>query len=500
MRFPPLAILTILILSACSVTDEANRNLRDGERLTAEQLQAQRAAQRGEILKIDAPYYGSAVPVKRGSRQGDPLPKNVEGARGVSLKLPAQSDISTIAAAITAATDIQVNIRTRYVIGNGDVVEVPVGSRMRVNYEGSLSALMDRIAARMDVAWTHESGTITIDRMVAKDYRVPLPETSSNFTSTLGGATGTREGETTIRLETTRESDPWAELTSRLAPLTPPPARLTTLPSSGRISVFGPPSVHKAVRKVIEDVESIYGQRVGLEVGVYFLDSDNAESFGLNTGGFLIGQNLARSGNSIVIGGTSPGSVSLANPATGSSVNFEALARDRAVVDHRLASTIAQSGVVAPIAITRLETYIERVEVERDEDGTSIEVTPGEVEFGISVHAVPRILSDNRIQLFLTVLQSELEGGRVPTEEFAGGDFRIGLPVLDQRTIQNQSILSPNEVLVLSGYEQDLSSRGSSGVGVFKALGLGGKREARTRKVRMVVLVRPSLITSRGRS
>ena len=485
------AFVLAFSLAACSVTEQADRDIASGGRLTAEQLAAQRAAQRGEVLKVDRPFYGSAVEVKRGSRQGDPLPKRVEGAKGLDLSLRGQTDIATIAAAITAATDIQVNVRTRYIMPNGDVVVVPVGTKMRADFTGSLSAFLDRLAARMDVAWNHDDGVITIDRMVTRTYRVPLPTTKTRFTSELGGATGTREGSTTISLTTDQESDPWGELETRLAPLTPPPARLTVLRASGRISVFGPPSVHSAVDTVIDDVEQVYGRRVGLELGVYFVDSDRAENFGLNTSGFRIGRNIARAGSSIVVGGDGAGGQITLREA-GSSLDLDALARDRSVVDFRLASTIAQSGVVSPISMTRNSTYIAKRTVERDEDGTSVEIEPGEVEYGISVHALPRIIDDGRIQLFLTVLQSDLVGGEI--KEIGTGENTIGAPELDQRTIQNQSILSPGETLVLSGYEQNLSSTSRTGIGPFKAIGLGGRTTGQVRKIRMVVLVRPTLI------
>ncbi len=506
-RTLPILALALVLVSACAVTEQAGSNIADGRTLTAEQLAAQRAAQRGEVLKVDRPYYGSAVPVKRGSRQGKPLPREVEGARGVALRLSGQADIRTIATAITSVSGLPVNIRTRYLIGAGEaaeLVEVPIGTRMRVNHEGTLSAFMDQLAARMDVAWRYDGTVITIDRMVTRDYRVPLPTSTSEFTSELGGATGTQEGSTTIALTTTQKSDPWAELETRLKPLAPSPARLTLLPATGRVAVFGPPSVHRTVQAVLADVEKIYGQRVGLEIGVYFLDSDEAENFGLSTSGFRIGRSIARSGSTIVIGGGDGdgGQVSLRG-TNGSSIDLEALARDRSVVDFRLASTIAQSGVVSPISMTRIETYIERLTVKIEEDGTSTGIEPGQVEYGISIHALPRIIDDNRVQLFLTVLQSDLIGGKVKEIEVGedGDQTKIGTPELDQRTIQNQSILSPGETLVLSGYEQNLSSAARSGVGPFKALGIGGKTTAQTRKIRMVVLVRPSIIPQgRGRS
>ena len=509
--FAPALVVLVCALTACEVTKQAGRDVADGQRLTAEQLAAQRAAQRGEVLKVDRPYYGSQVEAERGSRQGKPLPKALEGARGISIKLPGQADISKVAEAITQASDIPVNVRTRYILPDGDVVEVPIGTQMPVDYEGPLSRLMDQIAARMDVAWTHEDGGITIDRMITRNYRVPLPTSSTEFTSRLGGATGTEDSGTSIDVKTSQKSEPWADLESRLTALTPTPAQLTVLRSSGRISVFGPPSVHKKVEAVLNDIEKVYGQRVGLEVGVYFLDADEAENFGLQTAGYRIGGSIARGSSKIIAIGTDSDAGLRYNDARGT-VDLQALARDASVVDFRLASTIAQSGQVAPIAITHHETYIKSIKIKpekevHDDDnntttteGGSVEVEPGEVVHGLSIHALPRIIDDDRIQLFLTVLQLDLVGGEVKIEEVAGGN-KIGLPNYDRRAIQNQSILSPGEVLVLSGYEQNLSSTSRTGIGFFKAIGLGGKVEARTRKVRMVVLVRPTLIPQeRGRS
>ena len=482
-----------LLLAGCEVTQQANRDIADGQRLTAEQARQLRAMSRGEVLRVDQPWYGEAVPARRGSRQGTALPERLEGARGVTLTLEGQAGIRTIAEAVRAATDIPVSVRTRYVLPEGDQIEVPIGGRMEVRHEGPLSAFLDRLAARFDVAWQYDGQALTIDRMVTRDYRVPLPVSASTFTSRLGGATGVESGKTDISLETTQSHDPWAELEARLAPLTPQPARTTISRSSGRISVFGPPSVQRAVSRVIEDVEEIYGQRVGLEVGIYFVDSDAAEEFGLSTTGFSIGRDLsAQAGSPIVLGGEGGG---LTLTAAEGTLNLEALARDRAVVDYRLASTIAQSGVVAPIAITRVKKYIEQTTIEEndDTDRRTFTVRPGEIEYGISIHALPRIIDRGRIQLFLTVLQNTLVGGEV-REENIGPDSKIGLPILDQRVIQNESVLAPGETLVLSGYEQELSSRDRSGIGFFKAIGLGGKTEAQVRKVRMVVLVRPSLI------
>ncbi|WP_419739501.1 secretion protein [Ruegeria sp.] len=498
-----LGPLLLLALCACDVSEQAGRDIEDGTRLTREQLDAQRAAQRGEVLRVDRPYYGGALKVTRGSRQGDPLPRQLEAARGVSLRLPGQADIRTIAAAITSASGLPVNIRTRYILTGGDVVEVPIGTRMRAAYTGPLSGFLDRLSTRMDVAWSYDGKGIAIDRMVTRDYRVSLPVGRTTVTDTA-------EADRGPVIATERGLAHWDELEARLQPLAPPPARITLAPGSGRVSVFGPPSVQAAARKVIEDTQATASARIGLEVGVYFVDSEAAEDFGLTTSGFRIGHNIARSGSSIVIGSeaTGRGGLRLTGP-NGSSIDLAALARDRSVVDYRLASSIAQSGVITPLGLTRERSYIRNRTIERDGRGTGgtssqgddpgrVSYEIGELETGLGITALPRLIDSRQIHLSLSVIQRAFLGFDQDVETRTGG---IQAPSVETREIRNTSVLAPGETLVLSGYEQDVSSTGASGIGLFKAIGLGGKREARTRKVRMVILVRPSLIPqARGRS
>ena len=206
----------------------------------------------------------------------------------------------------------------------------------------------------MGVSWIHEDGGIIIDRMVSRDYFVSMPIVSTTgFSTRLGDAVGVVEGDlggsSEVSLEMEQVSQPWEDLEKRLASLTPFPSHSTVLQSIGRVNVFGPSSVQKRAKAVFDDIDTIYGQRVGLEIGVYFLSADEAENFGIQTFGFQIGRNVARAGSRIIIGGTG-GQLQLGDGT--SSVNMETLAQDRSVVDYRLASTIAQSGQVTPINIT----------------------------------------------------------------------------------------------------------------------------------------------------
>ena len=520
----PALLGVALALPGCDagIRSDAGDGVDEGRRLTAAERVRLRAVQRGEILREERPFYGSAVEVARGAVSGTPLPRRLEGARGISLSLSGQADVRTVAAAITAATDIPVNIRTRYVLPDGSAVRVPIGTTMAVQgYEGPLSAFLDRLAARMDVAWTYDGAVITIDRMTRRTWRVPLPFGRTEIS-------GSVESERGLSVSTSGTLDPWADLQVRLAPLAPAPASVILSPGSGRVEVFGPPSVQKVVGAVLEDVVATANTRIGLDVAVYFVDTDRADEFGVgiqsafNRLGSVAGRDVEGSvllGNSV--GGLSAESVkseiegetvealslALAGQAGGgivlsrgsSFVSFEALARDRAVVDYRLASSVAQSGVVTPIALTEERSYIRNITRERADDNnqgtTTYEI--GELETGLSITALARLVEDRRIQLALTFSQRAFRGFDSDVLARTG---TIQAPTVDNREIRNQTVLSPGETLVLSGYEQDVAVRSDSGVGIMRRLGLGGSTEATRRKVRMIVLVRPTLIPSGGRA
>ena len=461
------------------------------QRLTAAERARLRAVQRGEVLREDRPFYGAAVQADRGSVSGQPLPAAVEGARGVRLELGGQADVAAVAAAITAASGIPVNIRTRYVSADG-VVEVPIGTRMAASHEGPLSAFLDRMSARMDVAWSHDGRVITIDRMARRTWQVALPLGATGITDTApDGGSGTS-------VSTTRQLDAWAELEARLAPVTPPPARVTLSPQSGRVEVFGPPSVLAAAGQVIGDAAATAAMRIALEIAVYWVDSSRADDFGIGLdASALAGDVSVTAAIPLELAAAARGEATagLVIARGGSVLNFEALSRDGAVVDYRLASTVAQSGAVAPIAITEERSYVRSVSDEEDEDGNvrrSYEI--GELSTGLSVTALPRLIGPRQVQLALTVSRRHLIGFDSPGD----GSTAVQLPRIDSRSLRNETLLRVGETLVLSGYEQDVAAAERKGVGILRRFGIGGGTGVRQGKIRMVLLVRPSVIPAGG--
>lgn len=451
--------------------------------------------QRGGVVNINQPFYGNRDSpndddkAKRHDR-GAPLPDELQQDLGVEIMSTVPVDIDTLRTIITGTTGLDVALRTTYPTQSG-IIEVPVSGTMLVDHRGPLSGLLDRVGSRFDLSWSFDGSSIRFDRMVNISYDVPLPPTSG----TLGAeVTGVRTGTSSISSGKSVQVDPWAEITAALKQVVPPPASVTLSPNTGKITVFGPPTVQQSAGEIIDQFSDVYMKRIGLEIATYFVDADRNSEVGF--GAFLQGlfdNYQASLGQPAQIGGSSrsvgvSGKIAIVDGNfSGSILDFTALASEKDVVDYRLTNTVGQSGVIAPVSLLSTQNYVRESSSSTDSEG---EVTHSlkvdSIDTGLSIFALPRLINNDRIQLSLWIVQASLNS----LDDFGS----IQLPKTDHRAVEYTVVLSPGETLIIGGYEQETVRKGQHGAGVAGFLGLGGSGKAELIRTSMVVLVRPSLI------
>ncbi|WP_316014630.1 secretion protein [Roseobacter sp. HKCCA0434] len=476
---------TVLALAGCEIEQDATTQVEDQSRLTEEFLRQMEQAQRGELVQVAEPYYGGQAPTLRGVQSGEPLPNEYETARGFIVDHQ-RADIAEVAAVVTAQTGIPVNVRTVYAVPGGSLIEIPIGTPITLSHEGTLSRYLDRVAARTDTEWFYDGAAIIFDRMVTRTFQVPLPTGSMAFSSSVNGLS---DSGTSVELTRSSDQDPWGELEARLAQVAAAPSNVVYARNAGTVSVFGPPSVQREAERVVEDFDAIYSTRIGLEVGVYLVDVDRADEFeaALN----VARGDFTATGVTGTLLGAGVGTVTL----DGIGISLRGLSRNRAVVDFRQGSSIAQSGVWSPIVLRNQQNFVSSQSVVSTGETVSQEIETSTIDTGISIHALPRIVSNGDIQLNLTLVQRALNA----LDTFSSNDLQVQLPNVDERALQSDAILSPGETLILSGYEQDFARRDQLGTGAPNFVGLGGRNNSATERVRMVVLVRLAIIGDSGR-
>ena len=480
-----------LALSACSAWEQADRRS-DTLAAEAERHRGSLAAhQRGGVVEVEQPFYGGRASPTRPTGahapdRGQPLPEELEEPLGVDIQASA-AGLATIQEILAGATELDVVVRTRYPTATG-VIEVPVSGTMSLTYRGPLSGILDRIGSKFDLAWSFDGTAIRFDRMVSVTHDVPLPATVGELGVELSGVT---TNSASIRASQSLSVDPWAEIERALEQAVAPPATVAIARNTGKITVFGPPSVQRGAARVIDQYAEVYSTRIGLEIATYFIDATETEDWAIGTflqgafgdGNIALGRGLVAAGsvgNIAIVGGR----------LDGSTINFRALATDKDVVDYRLSNTIGQNGIVAPVSLLTTQNYVRETTREDREDGsTKLTVKVDTIDTGLSIFALPRLLpKSGQVQLSLWILEASLNS----LDNF--GD--VQLPKTDQRSLEYTVVLTPGETLVIGGYEQETVRKNRSGTGVAEFLGLGGSAKAEVARTSMVVLVRPTIIGS----
>lgn len=447
------------------------------------------AYRRGGAVDADKPFYGRNLNSPKVNqyeqRNGKPFPDLFNGPDAIELVAPELLDIERVRIVLQELTGFNVVVRSRYQAGDEEL-NIPINGRMRINHKGTLEGLVRAVSANFDLAWTFDGETLTFDRMETRSYELPLPASTGSVNTSLSGVNVAGNSVSTTRSLTI---DPWAEIAEALGAIVEPPGKVTISRNTGQVTIFASPTQQQEAAKVIRTFDELYSHRIGLEIATFYVDVSKNSELDLDIGiGGEKGEVRAELGQGIQ--SALQGGIGVISGTEGyAAINLRKIAGSAGVADYQMSNTIAQNGVVAPVVLTNSRRYVSAITAGTAETGPTVETD--NINSGISIYALPRLMRNGRIQLSIWVTQSELN--RLDT--FDTGSGFVQLPDADQRAVEYTLIMKPGETLIMGGYEQEraLTSE-SGGIGVLGSLGLKRDKEGETTRTRMVLMVRPSLI------
>ena len=551
MKWSYMLLGPAAMLASCGLLDDPEREtaVTQGTAEIEALVERLETSLQSNVREVDRPWHGSSQPQETERPAFSPLL-----SRQDAIHLQSTDNVSLIelATILEQTTRLPVQVRTFYSDSEDQPLEFIVTERHPMDYRGSLGHVLDQIASSYDIFWDFDGTTITLEPLKTRRWFLPIPIGATQFDQSSSGLGG---GTTTISTSTNHTLDPWNSLERLLQRELVAPANIGIYRDIGQLVVLGRPSDMARIERAIKEQLFIYRHRIGLEIAVYYVNTDDLDQFNIQLTALLrrgsglpqvvtTGSAVPPAGNVRVFGSqTVPGnqavttagnvllqaraaeenaqrlvsnpslrgadlteaealaalttarantaaaanslaqaqSISLEGATPATFLDFQNLATNEAVVDYRQGSSVTLSGVPTPIVLSRISNYVSSVSI--DEEGrTTLETST--INEGISIHAIPRLIERNQIQLTLTVLQNAL----VALQRFASGSASLQLPTTDHRSVSADTVLRPGETLILSGYEQDVTLTGNS----RGFLGTG--RRGETTKIRMVVLVRPALL------
>jgi type IVB pilus formation R64 PilN family outer membrane protein len=553
-----LGLLASTTLAGC-VSNAVEKDVRSTASESADLMSQARnvvPADKSQVKVSDTAYVGSKT-VR--NDQGDPLPSKFEKSTGITMARAAPFELREIAAKITEITRIPVVLAASAPAGqsqqsaqaatsadastpaaapaglpnNGPVpagfpleqalAEIQATSpavaqgnnrnggsitasasgisetKMPLNYNGSLSGLLDMVGAHFNVAWKYEKGRIVIDSTVTRSFDVPALATVTGLNFNLGSS---GDGSNGGKAKNEANVDFFAELDAGIKALVGE-GSYSINKVGGVVTVTANPATVDRVQTYVEAINERTSEQINLDIKVYSVTMRDSEDLNFNLTAALkeaTKYGLGLAGNGTASAFTGGGSLSWAllqedSKWSGSKATLQALSQRGDVSEVTSAVVQTINGQPVPFQVGLEREYIPKITREEDSDGNvSISNETAEISSGFGLQMVPRIERNGDILLQYGIDISQLVGAQDGFDTREIGGETLQLKRVAKRNFLQQARIPHQTTLVLAGFEQTKSTTSKSGIGHPNFSLFGGGSSSSKEKEILVILITPTIL------
>lgn len=509
-----LALFLLASLSGCSLDHEIHRKIETDQKQTVQALRAlEPTAEKPTSLMVDErPWYGSSAIF---IQNGETLPARLNGSDGVVLTFERPLTLREVGVLLQSATGIRVYAENTRDEGDSraaprvfipaEGVEVAGG---RIVWQGPLSDLLDQVADSFDARWTYDGTAITISDGITRTFMLHALAGDLSLGSEMKSESG-GDAQTLPTIKYSRQTtlEIWGEIKEAVDGVLGDRGTASYSPSTGTITVSGPPSAVGRVEEYLREQNRLRMRRVAVAVKVLALGTSDVNSVTFNLSGIIerairgkpftlktvdggLTAGILRSLPAVdsVTGLTAPDIADGATTVTPDSDTLTSMLEASEEIDK---VSVTQSGAIvtlsdipAPLQIGQVISYLQRVSTTTDNGDVSVSLEPGQITTGLTMNVLPRVIEKDRVLLSLSI---GIKEAQQPFQTFSASGVSIQLPEVSTTGFMQNAVLSTGETLVLAGFEKNQNGYGHEGPpgGPF----MGGTRSLeRTRDVTVLLI------------
>ena len=378
-----------------------------------------------------------------------------------------------------------------------------------LNYDGSLSGLLDRLSSRLGISWEYKNGQIELYRLLTRTFVLKANPGATEFASSLGKDGGESGFASSSKVTMKSQFSVWQSVENSVRSMLSTSGKLSVSQATGTITITDTKQVVESVAEYIDRENNILTRMVSLKVEILSVRLRDADEFGLDWDFIYRQINNGAQRFSFTLG--SPTSLTSAQAGgigfnilapigeglgqySGSSAIFNALASvgRTNVVTTSSATTLNRQPV--PVAITNQVAYLAETTPAQGgiAGGKAVPgLKPGIVTTGFLLNFLPTVLDSNSILLQFSLDISELQ--RLGTFSVGSGVTQqaIQTPEVSGTQFLQRVAIKPGETLILSGYDRYFGQYDQRTLDRNGEPGLGGSRSGRNDREILVILVSP---------
>lgn len=501
VRFFPVLLLafSVIFLASCEtkyeIIERVDRNAQKAD-MALMDINKKHDRVASPLIVDNEHWFGeNAIPI----RNGVALPGSLMGQKGVVLTFDRPLTMGELAKAIQTATGVRVVVvkstagkraggsdeAPKFMPTDGDEV---LGGR--VVWQGSLSALLDQAADNFDAEWTYNGEYVSLSEDVTRTFMLHALATETDQDDSLSSGGGEAGGNLpTIGVTSKAQIKIWKEVEDAVKTFLGRGGKAAFSPATGTVTVSGSPSSVARVEEYLKLQNSMRLRRVAVSVNVLSIVIEDENNYNFSLTSLLedaIGQRPFRFNTSVSGLNTGILNTEVAGEAQGI---ITALTRDNRVSLAHSGAVVTLSDQSAPLQVGRQVSYLERISASTGDGGGSTSLEPGQVDLGLAMNILPRVIDRDRILLRLAV---SITDAPEPFAEFASGGQTIQLPEVETTGFLQNAVLAAGETLVLSGFERRENSYEKEGLpGPFWT---GGDEDFNTKREMSVLLITAEIL------
>ena len=375
---------------------------------------------------------------------------------------------------------------------------------IELNYSGSLSGLLNQVAAKTRLRWTYEDDRIVFRRVITRSILVKSLPGSIKSTGTLSMSSGGTNGGS-LSINSDADTDFWSALEKTIPLLVSSQGQFIVDARVGLITVRDAIDNVQAVEKLVELQNSLFLRQISMNVEVLQVDLSLEHQSGIDWN--YVSDTLAKTnsvvsltGAPVLVGTSTPGAfgIKMNNGSQTSQVMLKMLEKfgrvstayssvlttvNRQSVPVGVLNTLAYLKSITPAPLTTMSSGSTLA--------SGVGLVPGEITTGFSLNLLPMVLDSNRVLLQCSISISSL---RELTKFSSGsGDAiqSIQQPNIDTFASLQRMTLNSGETMVIMGFERDESRTSQTDV---VRNSVPGSRLTSSNKKSTIILVTPRLL------
>lgn len=395
-----------------------------------------------------------------------------------------------------------------------------------LSFNGTAVELFNTVGSAIGSHWEFNEGARVVHfyRFKTETFRLPAVQGTAERGTSMGGQTqnsGGSGGQPISQAETTgshrTDAQVWEEMAGTLEQLISEEGRFAISQSAGTVTVRDRPDRLETIRSYIQQTADALARQVDIDVTVYRVVINDTDSRAVNwnvafrnmLGEYLINADTTAGRPDVITGGLS--SLVISVPEENAAGQLNRWGNSSAILD--TLSSMGRASVVtstsiqtannqpAPMKIVRRHAYLESVAQNMTGSGTDLTstgptLTPGVVETGLNIFALPHVMDDGkRMLLKMMVSLSSLES----MDSYGNDQAMIQLPQIASREFERQVWLNSGETLVLAGFEQTDSAEDTASPIDRRWWALGGNSRAHKGREFVVIAIHPTVTAVRSR-